>query len=132
MKQNTDIEKLKYKSPFRVPDNYFSQLKSDIHKQSENLNFNSKLLEYFNLKIIAPVFVLTSLSLIIILNTIINLESNSESFLSDEIYVEIVDFEIENIDEEYLFEFFTEEDYAFSNEIEYLIDNNTEYDLIIE
>jgi len=132
MKQNTDIKKLDNTTPFRVPDNYFTQLKSDIHKRIENLNFNSKLLEYFNLKTVAPAFVLASLSLIIIWNTIINIKLKSKSVLNDEIYADIVDFEIEKIDEEYLFEFLPEEDYSFTDDIEYLIDNNTDYDLIIE
>jgi len=132
MKQNIDIEEFGYKSPFRVPDNYFSQLKSDIHKQTENLNFNPKFLEYFNLKTIAPAFALASIFLLITFNTLISNQAKNENVSIDEIYNQIIEFEIENIEEEYLFDLVLYEDYVYTEEIEYLVDNNTDYDLIIE
>ena len=51
---------------------------------------------------------------------------------SNEIYTQFENSELLNIDEEFLFEFVPEDDYVFSDEIEYLIDNNADYNLIIE
>ena len=67
-----------------------------------------------------------------IFNYIPSSGSIDNNVLSEEIYTQFVEFEIENIDEEYLFEFLPDEDYVFSDEIEYLIENDIDYDLIIK
>ena len=128
MKQNTDIEQFEKKQSFKVPENYFLELKSDIQSKTEELEFNSS--HYFNLKITVPILV-SVLILFMIFNYIPSSDSIDNNVLSEEIYTQFVEFEIENIDEEYLFEFLPDEDYVFSDEIEYLIENDIDYDLII-
>ena len=129
MKQNTDIEQFEKKQSFKVPENYFLELKSDIQSKTEELEFNSSY--YFNLKITVPILA-SVLILFMIFNYIPSSGSIDNNVLSEEIYTQFVEFEIENIDEEYLFEFLPDEDYVFSDEIEYLIENDIDYDLIIK
>ena len=129
MKQNTDIEQFEKKQSFKVPENYFLELKSDIQSKTEKLKLKFNLSHYFNLKITVPILV-SVLILFMIFNYIPSSDSIDNNVLSEEIYTQFVEFEIENINEEYLFEFLPDEDYVFSDEIEYLIDNNTDYDLI--
>ena len=129
IKQNTDIEQFEKKQSFKVPENYFLELKSDIQSKTEELEFNSSY--YFNLKITVPILA-SVLILFMIFNYIPSSGSIDNNVLSEEIYTQFVEFEIENIDEEYLFEFLPDEDYVFSDEIEYLIENDIDYDLIIK
>ena len=131
MKQNTDIEQFEKKQSFKVPENYFLELKSDIQSKTEKLKLKFNLSHYFNLKITVPVLV-SVLILFMIFNYIPSSDSIDNNVLSEEIYTQFVEFEIENINEEYLFEFLPDEDYVFSDEIEYLIENDIDYDLIIK
>ena len=131
MKQNTDIEQFEKKQSFKVPENYFLELKSDIQSKTEKLELKLKLSHYFNLKITVPILV-SVLILFMIFNYIPSSDSIDNNVLSEEIYTQFVEFEIENINEEYLFEFLPDEDYVFSDEIEYLIENDIDYDLIIK
>ena len=131
MKQNTDIEQFEKKQSFKVPENYFLELKSDIQSKTEKLEFKFNLSHYFNLKITVPILV-SVLILFMIFNYIPSSDSIDNNVLSEEIYTQFVEFEIENINEEYLFEFLPDEDYVFSDEIEYLIENDIDYDLIIK
>ena len=131
MKQNTDIEQFEKKQSFKVPENYFFELKSDIQSKTEKLEFKFNLSHYFNLKITVPILV-SVLILFMIFNYIPSSDSIDNNVLSEEIYTQFVEFEIENINEEYLFEFLPDEDYVFSDEIEYLIENDIDYDLIIK
>jgi len=131
MKQNTDIEQFEKKQSFKVPENYFLELKSDIQSKTEKLELKLNLSHYFNLKITVPILV-SVLILFMIFNYIPSSDSIDNNVLSEEIYTQFVEFEIENINEEYLFEFLPDEDYVFSDEIEYLIENDIDYDLIIK
>mgnify|MGYP001472614718 FL=1 len=131
MKQNTDIEQFEKKQSFKVPENYFLELKSDIQSKTEKLELKFNLSHYFNLKITVPILV-SVLILFMIFNYIPSSDSIDNNVLSEEIYTQFVEFEIENINEEYLFEFLPDEDYVFSDEIEYLIENDIDYDLIIK
>ena len=131
MKQNTDIEQFEKKQSFKVPENYFFELKSDIQSKTEKLELKLNLSHYFNLKITVPILV-SVLILFMIFNYIPSSDSIDNNVLSEEIYTQFVEFEIENINEEYLFEFLPDEDYVFSDEIEYLIENDIDYDLIIK
>ena len=131
MKQNTDIEQFEKKQSFKVPENYFFELKSDIQSKTEKLELKFNLSHYFNLKITVPILV-SVLILFMIFNYIPSSDSIDNNVLSEEIYTQFVEFEIENINEEYLFEFLPDEDYVFSDEIEYLIENDIDYDLIIK
>ena len=131
MKQNTDIEQFEKKQSFKVPENYFLELKSDIQSKTEKLEFKFNLSHYFNLKITVPILV-SVLILFMIFNYIPSSDSIDNNVLSEEIYTQFVEFEIENINEEYLFEFLPDEDYVFTDEIEYLIENDIDYDLIIK
>ena len=131
MKQNTDIEQFEKKQSFKVPENYFLELKSDIQSKTEELELEFNSSHYFNLKITVPILV-SILILFMIFNYIHSSGSIDNNVLSEEIYTQFVEFEIENIDEEYLFEFLPDEDYVFSDEIEYLIENDIDYDLIIK
>ena len=131
MKQNTDIEQFEKKQSFKVPENYFFELKNDIQSKTEKLEFKFNLSHYFNLKITVPILV-SVLILFMIFNYIPSSDSIDNNVLSEEIYTQFVEFEIENINEEYLFEFLPDEDYVFSDEIEYLIENDIDYDLIIK
>ena len=131
MKQNTDIEQFEKKQSFKVPENYFLELKSDIQSKTEELELEFNSSHYFNLKITVPILV-SVLILFMIFNYILSSSSIDNNVLSEEIYTQFVEFEIENIDEEYLFEFLPDEDYVFSDEIEYLIENDIDYDLIIK
>lgn len=131
MKQNTDIEQFEKKQSFKVPENYFLELKSDIQSKTEKLELKLNLSHYFNLKITVPVLV-SVLILFMIFNYIPSSDSIDNNVLSEEIYTQFVEFEIENINEEYLFEFLPDEDYVFSDEIEYLIENDIDYDLILK
>ena len=131
MKQNTDIEQFEKKQSFKVPENYFLELKSDIQSKTEELELEFNSSHYFNLKITVPILV-SVLILFMIFNYITSSGSIDNNVLSEEIYTQFVEFEIENIDEEYLFEFLPDEDYVFSDEIEYLIENDIDYDLIIK
>ena len=129
MKQNTDIEKFEKKQFFKVPENYFLELKSEIQSKTEKLELEFNSSHYFNLKKTVPILV-SVLILFVIFNYIPS--SIDNNVLSEEIYTQFVEYEIENIDEEYLFEFLPDEDYVFSDEIEYLIENDIDYDLIIK
>ena len=129
MKQNTDIVQFEKKQSFKVPENYFLELKSEIQSKTEKLELKLNLSHYFNLKITVPILV-SVLILFVIFNYITS--SIDNNVLSEEIYTQFVEYEIENIDEEYLFEFLPDEDYVFSDEIEYLIENDIDYDLIIK
>lgn len=129
MKQNTDIEKFEKKQSFKVPENYFLELKSEIQSKTEKLELEFNSSHYFNLKKTVPILV-SVLILFVIFNYIPS--SIDNNVLSEEIYTQFVEYEIENIDEEYLFEFLPDEDYVFSDEIEYLIENDIDYDLIIK
>ena len=129
MKQNTDIEKFEKKQSFKVPENYFLELKSEIQSKTEKLELEFNSSHYFNLKKTVPILV-SVLILFVIFNYITS--SIDNNVLSEEIYTQFVEYEIENIDEEYLFEFLPDEDYVFSDEIEYLIENDIDYDLIIK
>tara|TARA_B100000795_G_C22685782_1_gene393587 strand:+ start:583 stop:978 length:396 start_codon:yes stop_codon:yes gene_type:complete len=131
MKQNTDIDQFEKKQSFKVPENYFLELKSDIQSKTEKLELKFNLSHYFNLKITVPILV-SVLILFMIFNYIPSSDSIDNNVLSEEIYTQFVEFEIENINEEYLFEFLPDEDYVFSDEIEYLIENDIDYDLIIK
>ena len=131
MKQTNNIEQFDKKQSFIVPENYFSKLKSDIQFKTENLESKIEFKNYLSIKTIVPVLASVFL-LLITFNYVKTFDPKSDNVLSEEIYTEFVEFEIENIDEEYLFEFLPDEEYAFSDEIEYLIDNNTDYDLIIK
>ena len=131
MKQTNNIEQFDKKQSFIVPENYFSKLKSDIQFKTENLESKIEFKNYLSIKTIVPVIASVFL-LLITFNYVITFDPKSDNVLSEEIYTQFVEFEIENIDEEYLFEFLPDEEYAFSDEIEYLIDNNTDYDLIIK
>ena len=131
MKQNTDIDQFEKKQSFKVPENYFLELKSDIQSKTEKLELKLNLSHYFNLKITVPILV-SVLILFMIFNYIPSSDSIDNNVLSEEIYTQFVEFEIENINEEYLFEFLPDEDYVFSDEIEYLIENDIDYDLIIK
>ena len=131
MKQNTDIEQFEKKQSFKVPENYFLELKSDIQSKTEKLELKFNLSHYFNLKITVPILV-SVLILFMIFNYIPSSDSIDNNVLSEEIYTQFVEFEIENINEEYLFEFLPDEDYVFTDEIEYLIENDIDYDLIIK
>ena len=129
MKQNTDIEQFEKKQSFKVPENYFLELKSEIQSKTEKLELEFNSSHYFNLKKTVPILV-SVLILFVIFNYITS--SIDNNVLSEEIYTQFVEYEIENIDEEYLFEFLPDEDYVFSDEIEYLIENDIDYDLIIK
>ena len=129
MKQNTDIEQFEKKQSFKVPENYFLELKSEIQSKTEKLELEFNSSHYFNLKKTVPILV-SVLILFVIFNYIPS--SIDNNVLSEEIYTQFVEYEIENIDEEYLFEFLPDEDYVFSDEIEYLIENDIDYDLIIK
>ena len=129
MKQNTDIEQFEKKQSFKVPENYFLELKSEIQSKTEKLELEFNSSHYFNLKKTVPILV-SVLILFVIFNYIPS--SIDNNVLSEEIYTQFVEFEIENINEEYLFEFLPDEDYVFSDEIEYLIENDIDYDLIIK
>ena len=131
MKQNTDIEQFEKKQSFKVPENYFLELKSDIQSKTEKLELEFNSSHYFNLKKTVPILV-SVLILFMIFNYIPSSDSIDNNVLSEEIYTQFVEFEIENINEEYLFEFLPDEDYVFSDEIEYLIENDIDYDLIIK
>jgi hypothetical protein len=131
MKQTKDIEQFDKKQSFIVPENYFFKLKSDIQFKTENLESKIEFKNYLSIKTIVP-FLASVFLLLITFNYVKTFDPKSDNVLSEEIYTEFVEFEIENIDEEYLFEFLPDEEYAFSDEIEYLIDNNTDYDLIIK
>jgi hypothetical protein len=131
MKQTNNIEQFDKKQSFIVPENYFSKLKSDIQFKTENLESKIGFKNYLSIKTIVPVLASVFL-LLITFNYVKTFDPKSDNVLSEEIYTEFVEFEIENIDEEYLFEFLPDEEYAFSDEIEYLIDNNTDYNLIIK
>jgi len=131
MKQNTNIEQFEKKQSFKVPENYFLELKSDIQSKTEKLELKFNLSHYFNLKITVPILV-SVLILFMIFNYIPSSDSIDNNVLSEEIYTQFVEFEIENINEEYLFEFLPDEDYVFSDEIEYLIENDIDYNLIIK
>jgi len=129
MKQNTDIVQFEKKQSFKVPENYFLELKSEIQSKTEKLELEFNSSHYFNLKKTVPILV-SVLILFVIFNYIPS--SIDNNVLSEEIYTQFVEYEIENIDEEYLFEFLPDEDYVFSDEIEYLIENDIDYDLIIK
>jgi len=129
MKQNTDIVQFEKKQSFKVPENYFLELKSEIQSKTEKLELEFNSSHYFNLKKTVPILV-SVLILFVIFNYITS--SIDNNVLSEEIYTQFVEYEIENIDEEYLFEFLPDEDYVFSDEIEYLIENDIDYDLIIK
>ena len=131
MKQNTDIDQFEKKQSFKVPENYFLELKSDIQSKTEKLELEFNSSHYFNLKKTVPILV-SVLILFMIFNYIPSSDSIDNNVLSEEIYTQFVEFEIENINEEYLFEFLPDEDYVFSDEIEYLIENDIDYDLIIK
>ena len=129
MKQNIDIVQFEKKQSFKVPENYFLELKSEIQSKTEKLELEFNSSHYFNLKKTVPILV-SVLILFVIFNYITS--SIDNNVLSEEIYTQFVEYEIENIDEEYLFEFLPDEDYVFSDEIEYLIENDIDYDLIIK
>jgi hypothetical protein len=131
MKQNTDAEMFKNKSPFNVPENYFFDLKNDIQLKTENLNSGIELKNFFNINAGFSALVCVSI-LLIIFNYFISSQKKSFIMSSNEIYTQFENSELLNIDEEFLFEFVPEDDYVFSDEIEYLIDNNADYNLIIE
>lgn len=131
MKQNTDIVQFEKKQSFKVPENYFLELKSEIQSKTEKLELEFNSSHYFNLKKTVPILV-SVLILFMIFNYIPSSDSIDNNVLSEEIYTQFVEFEIENINEEYLFEFLPDEDYVFSDEIEYLIENDIDYDLIIK
>ena len=131
MKQNTDIVQFEKKQSFKVPENYFLELKGEIQSKTEKLELEFNSSHYFNLKKTVPILV-SVLILFMIFNYIPSSDSIDNNVLSEEIYTQFVEFEIENINEEYLFEFLPDEDYVFSDEIEYLIENDIDYDLIIK
>lgn len=131
MKQNTDIERFRYKTPFRVPENYFPKLKRDIQFKTENiesvLEFN--FLNYFNIKNLTSALV--SACVILIIYNYVNNSVSKFDNLDVEVYTQFIEFEIENINEEYFLEFLPEEEYAFTDEIEYLLENDIYFNQII-
>lgn len=130
MKQNIDKEQYRNYTPFTVPENYFFKLKNDIQfrTESKNLKFNQK--HYLRIK--STSLIVSSLVLFFFLwNYIYNLKVDN-NLSSDQLYDEFVDYEIQGLDEEFFIDFLHEEEYVFSDEIEYLINNNIDYSLIIE
>ena len=131
MKQNTDIERFRHKSPFRVPENYFPKLKRDIQFKTENIGsvLEFKFLNYFNIKNLTSGLV--SACVILIIYNYVNNSVSKFDNLDVEVYTQFIEFEIENIDEEYFLEFLPEEEYAFTDEIEYLLENDIYFNQII-
>ena len=130
MKQNTDKEQYRNYTPFSVPENYFFKLKNDIQfrTESKNLKFNQK----YYLRIKSTSLIVSSLVLFFFLwNYIYNLKVDND-LSSEQFYDEFVDYEIQGLNEEFFIDFLQEEEYVFSDEIEYLINNNIDSSLIIE
>lgn len=131
MKQNTEKQQVAKRVPFNVPDGYFFDLKNNIQSHTENLSSREGFGGIFTSKTIVLTFVYTVIA-ILSFNYILNPNSINENNFINEAYEEVILFEIENINEEIFLEFLPQDEYVFSDDIQYLIENNTDYNMIIE
>ena len=131
MKIKNDINISTNKTPFIVPENYFEELKDEIHRKCTQENHSLFTKNYFLSKKIIPSLATISI-LIFLFWTNLSIKNPSyESSFQEELYVYLLEFEFENMDNEYLYEMITESEYPNNLEIEYLINIDTDYDLII-
>jgi len=131
MKQNTEKQEVGKRVPFNVPDGYFFDLKNNIQSHTENLSSREGFGGIFTSKAIVLTFVCTVIA-VLSFNYILNPNSNIENDFINEANEEVILFEIENINEEIFLEFLPQDEYVFSDDIQYLIENNTDYNMIIE
>ena len=132
MKQNSDIEKLSHRTPFSVPKNYFSQLKSDIQsrcKQDEEKVFVFS--ELLKLNTFVPIILTLSIFITLFWNNSPLEKTNNYVLNHNELYTLVEEFVLEDMNEEYLYDMIDEQENSYDEEINYLIDINTEYDLIM-
>ena len=135
--------KLPKENPFRVPENYFENFSEKLEvKMDERKSRSGKTItiwkqykSYFSLAAGFILFAAISYSLLHFI-----LSTNSEILPGNDHYAEFIEYEIENYDENTLFQAVTEstnqeeindEELEIDKMIEYLIKEDIELDLII-
>ena len=128
MYKKTDIEDLERRIPFTIPSGYFQELKSEIQKQCITKEKDSGF-SVFQLKTIVP-----TLGILLVFITFFN---NIETTISE---VELSKNDLiayleNNLSDELLFEYTILEDEKevdeLSDEIDYLLEYDMDYNLII-
>ena len=128
MNKRTDIEDLERRIPFTVPSGYFQELKSEIQKQCIMKEKDSGF-SVLQLKTLVP-----TLGILLVFITLFN---NIETTISE---LELTDSDLiayleNNLSDELLYEYAIIDDEKESNklsdEIDYLIEYDMDYNLII-
>jgi len=127
MNKKIDIDKFEKRTPFSVPENYFSELKSEI--QDSCKTENKSYLSIFQYAI--PFLGISLIIFYFITNTGTTFTTVSEIELSQ---TDLIAYLEEDISDDLLYEYIyieDEETDELSEEIDYLLDYNMDYNLII-
>ena len=132
MNKKTDIEDLERRIPFTVPSGYFQELKYEIQGQCK-LEDKSSFISIMKLQIITPVLGIVFVLFTLFTNrTVINNKVISELELTEN---DLIAYLENNLSDELLFEYTILEDAKevdeLSDEIDYLLEYDMEYNLII-
>ena len=134
MNKKIDIEDLERRIPFTVPSGYFQELKSEIQKQCITKEKDSGF-SVFQLKTLVPTLgiLLVFITLFNNIETTISEVEFSENNLSE---VELSENDLiayleNNLSDELLYEYSILEDEKVSDEIDYLLEYDMDYNLII-
>lgn len=132
MKKNINIEKLSHRTPFNVPNNYFADLKLEMQNNcKKNKDGLFIFFIFFKISNLVPTFATLSILIALFWNNL-DFDIKDDYFLdNEEVYALVLEFELENIDEEYLYEIINEQVNYNNQDIEYLMNIDTDYDLII-
>lgn len=127
MNKKIDIDKFEKRTPFSVPENYFSELKSEI--QDSCKTENKSYLSIFQYAI--PFLGISLIMFYFFTNTGTIFTTVSEIELSQ---TDLIAYLEEDISDDLLYEYIyieDEETDELSEEIDYLLDYNMDYNLII-
>ena len=127
MNKKIDIEKIEKRTPCSVPENYFSELKSEI--QDSCKTEDNSYLSIFQYAI--PFLGISLIIFYFITNTGTTFTTVSEIELSQ---TDLIAYLEEDISDDLLYEYIyieDEETDELSEEIDYLLDYNMDYNLII-
>ena len=132
MNKKTDIEDLERRIPFTVPSGYFQELKSEIQEQCK-LEDKPSFIRIMKLQIITPVLGIVFVLFTLFTNrTVINNKVISEVELTE---TDLIAYLENNLSDELLLEYIILEDEKevdkLSDEIDYLLEYDMEYNLII-